>query len=60
MKVLLINPPCGPRTIGLRNIARIEPLGLELLGAGLPSSFDVRIVDMEVEPADLERQLAQQ
>ena len=58
MKVLLINPPCGPRTIGLRNIARIEPLGLELLGAGLPSSFDVRIVDMEVEPADLERQLA--
>ncbi len=57
MKVLLINPPCGPRTIGLRNIARIEPLGLELLGAGLPKHFDVRIVDMEVEPADLERLL---
>jgi len=57
MKVLLINPPCGPRTIGLRNIARIEPLGLELLGAALPNTFDVRIVDMEVEPADLERLL---
>ena len=55
MKVLLINPPCGPRTIGLRNIARIEPLGLELLGAGLPKTFDVRLVDMEVEPGDLDR-----
>ncbi|MCC7414248.1 MAG: cobalamin-dependent protein [Gammaproteobacteria bacterium] len=59
MKVLLINPPCGPRTIGLRHIARIEPLNLELLAAGLPGSVDVRIVDMEVAPGDLERMLAE-
>lgn len=59
MKVLLINPPCGPRTIGLRNIARIEPLGLELLGAGLPKTFDIRLVDMEVRPGDLNRLLAE-
>jgi len=59
MKVLLINPPCGPRTIGLRHIARIEPLNLELLGAGLPAGSEVRIVDMEVAPADLARALAE-
>lgn len=59
MKVLLINPPCGPRTIGLRNIARIEPLGLELLAAALPPDFEVRLVDMEVAPRDLERALGE-
>ncbi len=53
MKILLINPPCGPRTIGLRNIARIEPLGLELVGAGVSGDHDVRLVDMEVCPQDL-------
>jgi len=59
VKILLVNPPCGPRTIGLRNIARIEPLGLELLGAALPAHFDVRLVDMEVAPHDLARMLAE-
>ena len=57
MNVLLINPPCGPRTIGLRNIARIEPLNLELLGAAISDRHRVRIVDMEAEPGDLERLL---
>ncbi|MGA2259575.1 MAG: hypothetical protein ABSG53_33280 [Thermoguttaceae bacterium] len=33
MRVLLVHPPCGPRTIGLRHIARMEPLGLETVGA---------------------------
>lgn len=59
MKVLLVNPPCGERTIGLRNLARIEPLGLELLAAGLPEGTDVRLVDMEVAPKDLDRMLAE-
>ncbi len=53
MKILLINPPCGRRTIGLKNIARIEPLGLELIGAGVIPDHDVRLVDMEVRAADL-------
>lgn len=53
MKILLINPPCGPRTIGLRYIARLEPLGLELIGAGV-KNHDVRLVDMEVAPDDLD------
>jgi len=58
LKILLINPPCGPRTIGLRNIARIEPLGLELVGAGVSQTHDVRLVDMEVNAADLPAMLA--
>lgn len=53
MKILLINPPCGPRTIGLHNIARVEPLGLELIGAGVSKDHDVRLVDMEVRTGDL-------
>lgn len=53
MKILLINPPCGSRTIGLKNIARIEPLGLELVGAGVSRDHEVVLVDMEVAPDDL-------
>lgn len=53
MKILLINPPCGERTIGLHNIARVEPLGLEMVGAGVSKDHDVRLVDMEVRKGDL-------
>lgn len=57
MKVLLINPPCGVRTIGLKNIAKIEPLNLELLGAVIGNRHEVRLVDMEVAPKDLDHTL---
>ena len=57
LNILLINPPCGPRTIGLRNIARIEPLGLEMVGAGVSADHDVRLVDMEVRSTDLAEML---
>ncbi|MGE0653420.1 MAG: radical SAM protein [Alphaproteobacteria bacterium] len=57
MNILLINPPCGPHTIGLKHVARIGPLGLEILAAALPERFRVRIVDMEVNPQDLDRTL---
>lgn len=53
MKILLINPPCGPRTIGLKNMAKIEPLGLELVGAGVSREHEVMLVDMEVAAEDL-------
>ena len=53
MKILLINPPCSSRTIGLKNISCIEPLGLELIGAGVANEHDVRLVDMMVRPQDL-------
>ncbi len=57
MRILLINPPCDPRTIGLRNMAKIEPLGLETIGAGVVGEHEVRLVDMEVAPEDLEEML---
>jgi len=57
MKVLLINPPCGTRTIGLKNLTKIEPLNLELLGAMVKGQHEIRLVDMEVAPKDLSRTL---
>ncbi len=59
MRILLINPPCDPRTIGLRHMAKIEPLGLELLGGAVKGLHEVRLVDMEVVPRDLDRALAE-
>ncbi len=53
MKVLLVHPPCGPRTIGLRHLAKMEPLGLETVGAAISPLYDVRLVDMMVRPGDL-------
>lgn len=53
MKILLVNPPCGPRTIGMRFISRIEPLGLETIGAAVSGQHEVRLVDMLTRPADL-------
>lgn len=57
MKVLLINPPCGMLTIGLKNLTKIEPLNLELLGAVIKDRHEVKLVDMEVDPKDLSRAL---
>jgi len=59
MKILLVNPPCGARTIGLKNLTKIEPLNLELLGATLKGFHEVRLVDMEVSPGDLHLTLAE-
>ncbi len=58
MKVLLVHPPCGPRTIGLRHLAKMEPLGLETIGAAVSPQYDVRLVDMMVRPGDLMQTLA--
>jgi len=57
MRILLINPPCDSKTIGLRHIAKIEPLGLELIGAAVKDQHVVSLVDMEVAPKDLQRTL---
>lgn len=48
MKILLINPPAGKRTMGLKHLAKVEPLALEILGAALPG-HEVRILDMELD-----------
>lgn len=52
MRILLVNPAPGALTIGLKRLAKMEPLALEILAAALPG-HDVRIVDMELE-RDLE------
>lgn len=57
MNILLINPPLGARTIGLKNLACIEPLGLEVIGAAVSRHHTVRLVDMMVRPNDLRRSL---
>jgi radical SAM superfamily enzyme YgiQ (UPF0313 family) len=57
MNILLINPPLGARTIGLKNLACIEPLGLEVIGAAVSRHHTVRLVDMMVRPNDLRQSL---
>lgn len=48
MRVLLINPAPGGLTIGLKRLAKMEPLALETLAGALPE-HEVRIVDLELE-----------
>ena len=48
MKILLVNPRSGELTIGLRHIAKVEPLGLEVLGAAV-EDHQVRILDLELD-----------
>lgn len=55
MRILLVNPPVGRMTLGLKDIAKVEPLGLEIIGAAVPD-HEVRIFDMQLED-DLEGEL---
>ncbi len=48
MRILLVNPPSGELTMGLKHVSRVEPLGLEILGAAVPS-HNVALLDMEVD-----------
>ncbi len=48
MRILLVNPPIGARTIGLKYVAKVEPLGLEILGAAVPG-HEVELLDMEMD-----------
>jgi len=57
LRILLIHPPCSERTMGVRRIARLEPLGLETIGAAVSADHEVRLVDMLSRPGDLMRTL---
>lgn len=48
MKILLVNPPSGGLTVGLKHLAKVEPLGLEILG-GAVREHDVELLDMELD-----------
>jgi len=55
VRILLVNPPPGKRTLGLKHLAKVEPLALEVVGAAVPG-HEVRLLDMEVDP-DLDETL---
>lgn len=48
MRVLLVSPPSGDLTIGLKHLAKVEPLGLEIIGAAAPE-HQVELLDMELD-----------
>lgn len=56
MRILLVNPPSGELTVGLKHLARVEPLGLEIIGASVPQ-HEVELLDMEIDQ-DLEGALS--
>lgn len=49
MRILLVNPPAGRKTRGLKDIVKLEPLALEILGGALPG-HDVEILDLQFGP----------
>src|SRR5512135_3694650 len=49
MKILLIEPPKAPLTIGGEDVFLFEPLALEYVAAGVAADHDVRILDMRLE-----------
>jgi hopanoid C-3 methylase len=55
MRILLVNPPSGDLTVGLKHLAKVEPLGLEILG-GAVREHEVELLDMELD-TDLQRAL---
>ena len=48
MKILLVSPPSGDLTIGLKYLSKVEPLGLEIIGAAVPD-HQVELLDMEID-----------
>ncbi|MBZ5500336.1 MAG: cobalamin-dependent protein [Acidobacteriia bacterium] len=49
MKILLIEPPKAPVTIGGEEVFLFEPLALEYVAAGVAGDHDVRILDMRLD-----------
>ncbi len=49
MKIMLIQPPKSPVTIGGEDVFLYEPLALEYISAGVTQDHDVRILDMRLE-----------
>ncbi|MDD5772088.1 MAG: radical SAM protein [bacterium] len=49
MKVLLIQPKKGQRSIGGEDFHMFEPLALEYLAAGIENEHEVKILDMRLE-----------
>lgn len=54
MKILLVEPPKAPSTIGGEEVFIFEPLALEYLAAGVSKEHEVRILDLRID-RDLQR-----
>ena len=57
MRVLLAQPDQN-RTMGLQQLARVEPLGLEMIAGALWSRHEVALLDLRLEPDGLADTLA--
>ena len=49
MRILLIQPPKAPATIGGEDVHLYEPLALEYLAAGVGAEHEVQILDMRLD-----------
>lgn len=49
MRVLLVQPDQN-RTMGLQQLAQVEPLGLEMIAGALRDRHDVALLDLRLEP----------
>jgi hopanoid C-3 methylase len=49
LKILLIEPPKAPLTIGGEDVFLFEPLALEYVAAGVAGEHEVRILDMRLD-----------
>lgn len=49
MKILLIEPPKAPSTIGGEDVFIFEPLALEYLAAGVSNEHEIQIIDMRID-----------
>jgi radical SAM superfamily enzyme YgiQ (UPF0313 family) len=57
MRVLLVQPDQN-RTLGLQQLARVEPLGLEMLAGALRGAHEVALFDQRLDPDGLPGALA--
>src|SRR5512140_2722245 len=48
MRILLVQPPKAPATIGGEDVFIYEPLALEYLAAAVAANHDVRILDLRL------------
>ena len=57
MRVLLVQPDQN-RSLGLQQLARVEPLGLEMLAGALRGAHEVALLDQRLDPEGLPLALA--
>ena len=58
MRVLLVQPDQN-RSVGFQQLARVEPLGLEMLAGALLGAHEVALLDLRMEPDGLPAALAE-